>query len=361
MKKSERLVVRAGAGALAAAALLLCAGCREEEPPALQRYQTAFVGSMDTVVRFTAYCADSAAFDRACQLVEDELERADARYNIYRPDSELAHVNAAAGEGPVPVDPALAGAIETCRALQEKTAAVNIAMGSALSLWHTAREEGVPPEEAAVQEAMRHTSMEAVKVSAQGEEATVELADPAMSLDMGCVAKGLAAQDIADRLKESGVTCFLLDCGTSTLVCAGSPPDRTGWIIGVSNPDASLNLSGREDPPDTLGRILVQDGCVGTSGDYQKYFVKDGISYSHILDAATGQPAAYVRAVTVLAPDAGLADFYSTALFAQPYEQARQLAEATPGLEALWVFRDGSMEATSGFAFYAQADAGGDG
>ena len=337
-----------------AAVLLACGllpGCAAGAEPALGRFQTAFVGSLDTVVRLTAYCTDSAEFDRAAELVKAELEQADRLFNRYRADSELSRVNAGAGKGPVRTEPALADAVDACRAWQARTPAVNVAMGGVLSLWHTAREAGAPPAEVA--EAMRHVSMDAVLVTRDGDGAAVELADPAMSLDLGCVAKGLAAQTVADKLKESGLDRFLLDCGTSTLVCAGSPPGREGWTVAVSNPDASLNLSGAEKPPASLGQITAEDICIATSGDYQKYFVKDGIPYTHILDAATGLPASYVRAVTVLAPDAGTADFYSTALYAKPYEQARRLAEETPGLEALWVFEDGSTAATSGFVLEA--------
>ncbi len=337
------------------AAALLLSGCGREGPAEPARYQTAFLGSLDTVVRFTAYCGDSAAFDRACELVRAELERADRLYNLYRPDSELFRVNEGAGQGPAAVEPALADAVEASLAWQETTPAVNIAMGSVLSLWHTAREEGSPPDGAAIREAMGHASPSAVRVTRDGGRAWVELADPAMSLDLGSTAKGLAAQEIAEKLRQNGFGCFLLDCGTSTLVCAGSPPGRDGWTVAVRNPDASLNRSGAEDPPETLGQLTLRDGCVGTSGDYQKYFVQNGVLYPHILDAATGQPAAYVRAVTVIAPDAGAADFYSTALYAQPYEQARELAEGIPGLEALWVFADGSTAATPGFGLQPEA------
>lgn len=324
-------------------------GCVRVEAGERRRFQTVFVGSMDTVTRFTAYCRDDAEFDRACEQVREGLEEADALFNAYRADSALSRVNAGAGAGPVAAEPALAAALEECRVWQAAVPAVNIAMGSVLSLWHTARETGEPPGEETVAAALAHTSMEAVRVTGTGEAMAVEITDPALSLDLGGVAKGLTARTIAAGLRESGLDCFLLDCGTSTLVCAGTPPGKEGWTIALRNPDASLNRSGTENPPDTLGQITLKERCVGTSGDYQKYFEKNGTFYSHILDAATGCPASYVRAVTVLMEDAGAADFYSTALFAQPYARARELADRTPGLEALWVFRDGSRAATDGF------------
>lgn len=163
---------------------------------------------------------DDAEFDRACEQVREGLEEADALFNAYRTDSALSRVNAGAGAGPVAAEPALAAALEECRVWQAAVPAVNIAMGSVLSLWHTARETGEPPGEETVAAALAHTSMEAVRVTGTGEAMAVEITDPALSLDLGGVAKGLTARTIAAGLRESGLDCFLLDCGTSTLVCA---------------------------------------------------------------------------------------------------------------------------------------------
>lgn len=338
--------------AAAAALLLLITGCSPErsslEP---LRFDTTFLGALDTVVRLVAYCPDSAAFDRACERVRAGLERADRLFNLYRGDSALARLNAAAGEGPVPVDAELAARIEECRALQKETAGVNIALGAPLKLWHTARETGEPPSDDALAQAMTHVSMNDVRVEGDEERGyTAEITDPDLSLDMGAAAKGFAADDIADDLREAGFDCFLLDCGASTIVCEGRPPGREGWTVALRNPDASVNRSGVSDPAETLGERILSGQSLGTSGDYQKYFEKNGIFYSHILDPDSGRPADFVRAVTVIAPRAGLADFYSTALYALPYDRARALAERTPNVEALWVLEDGSVQATDGFA-----------
>ena len=76
-------------------------GCVRVEAGERRRFQTVFVGSMDTVTRFTAYCRDDAEFDRACEQVREGLEEADALFNAYRADSALSRVNAGAGAGPI--------------------------------------------------------------------------------------------------------------------------------------------------------------------------------------------------------------------------------------------------------------------
>lgn len=311
----------------------------------MQRFSTSFLGAMDTLVQLTAYCESSGQFDAAAELVRQELERLDGLFNLYEADSELNRVHAAAGQTAVEVSPETADLLTRTLALQRQVGGVNIAMGNVLALWHTARETGELPDAAALEQAREHT--DAAGVSVDGN--TVQLTDPALRLDLGGVAKGYAAQIIRERLTASGITTFLLDCGTSTLVCAGTPLDKDGWTIAVRNPDASLNLSGTADPAPFLGTIAVTDRCVGVSGDYQKYFCKNGIYYSHIVDETTGYPAQHVRMVCVLTEDGFTSDYYSTALFALPFEQARQVAESTPSLEALWMFRDGSLYKTDGF------------
>ena len=141
---------------------------------------------------------------------------------------------------------------------------------------------------------------------------------------------------------------FLLDCGTSTLVCSGKPPDKDGWRVALRNPDASLNLSGAADPPETLGTLSLRDVCVGVSGDYQKYFEINGTYYAHILSPSSGRPAAYYRMVCVLTADAADSDYFSTALYALPPEEALKAAQAAE-IEALWMLPDGSVQKTGGF------------
>ena len=131
-----------------------CAGDVRETQAAPVRYQTTFVGAMDTVVGLTAYCRTSAQFDAAADAVRQELDRLDAVFSRYRTDSALARVNAGAGGPGVAAPSELTALIERCRAWQTATPGVNIAMGGVLQLWHTARETGVPPSPEALRAAI---------------------------------------------------------------------------------------------------------------------------------------------------------------------------------------------------------------
>lgn len=322
-------------------------GCasREEAVADPRRFTRSFLGCMDTVVTLTVYCRTSGEFDAAAQYVDEELRRLDAVFDIYDPFSTVSAVNVSAGKGVPTLSRDVADLVEYCRTMQGQVPGVNVAMGGVLRLWHTAREQGNPPAADALRQAGEHASLSAVRTA--GEQ--VEILDRELSLDFGAVAKGYAARMIARGLKAMGLTDFLLDCGTSTIVCAGSPPGKQGWTVALRNPDATLNLSGAPDPPPYLGTLTLRGKSLGVSGDYQQYFVSNGTYYSHIIDPGTLQPAARYRTVCVVTPDPCDADYLSTALFALPYDQGRKAAENLPGMEALWVMPDGGVRATPGF------------
>ena len=93
----------------------------------------------------------------------------------------------------------------------------------------------------------------------------------------------------------------------------------------------------------------VTDRSLVTSGDYERYYEVDGKRYHHIIDPVTLFPADYFTSVTILCEDSGAADAWSTALFNMSYEEGLKLVEADPDVEALWIFKDGTMKDTSGF------------
>ena len=97
--------------------------------------------------------------------------------------------------------------------------------------------------------------------------------------------------------------------------------------------------------PDT---VYCAQGSVVTSGDYQRAYTVDGVSYHHIIDPETLFPAGYWRSVTILCPDSGLADALSTALFVLSLEEGLELLEKCDA-EAMWVDAAGEISYSPGF------------
>ena len=324
------------------AVLLLTASCAASGAETYQKYRYTFFGCFDTVIIFTAYARDQAEFETYAKLVESEMMRYHRifdKYNAYEGVNNLYAVNQGAAEAPVPAEPELMDLLLSVRQWRQAYGGVlNPAMGAVLDLWHDAREDGtVLPDEAALQEAAQH--MDYDQVILDEEAGTVYFEDPALSLDVGAVAKGYAAQLTSDTLRENGLDSFLLNAG-GNVVCGGKPLDgRDFWVVGVEDLDG---VSTRE----TLG---ATDLSVVTSGDYQRYYTVDGVRYHHIIDPDTLWPAAYYNGVTVLCPDSGMADCLTTGLFCMPLEEGQKLVESLDGVEAMWCTPDQQAVASSGW------------
>lgn len=174
------------------------------------------------------------------------------------------------------------------------------------------------------------------------EAGTVCLRDAAMRLDVGAIAKGYAVEQACRLMRENGWTGTINAGGNVRTV--GTKADGAPWRIGIQHPDKADG--------DYLAVVNATDRAVVTSGDYQRYFEVNGTRYHHLIDPDTHQPAAYVRAVTVLANDSAMADGLSTALFLMSSQDGLKWVEQLDGIEALWVKTDGTVQYSSGFAAY---------
>lgn len=207
-------------------------------------------------------------------------------------------------------------------------------MGSVLRLWHNARQTGTLPQQDALTQAAAHTDFDNVLLDE--ENATVFITDPHLSLDVGAIAKGWAAQ----RVAESAPAGMLISIGGNVCVTGPKTTDGAPWTIGIQHP---------EDAGQYLHTLLITNGAAVTSGDYQRYFTVAGKNYHHIIDPDTQMPATHWCSVTVVCPDSALADALSTALFLLPLEQGQALA-ASCGVQVLWVDTNGSESMTPGFS-----------
>lgn len=322
--------------------LLLLWGCAAPGQKK-QVYEITWLDAFDTVTTLRGYETDQQTFQKNAAAVHEMLLYYHHAFDIYNPTPEqntLYTVNENAGIAPVTVDGQILDFLEQCREDYRQTnGRVNAAMGSVLRLWHEAREAGIEnpetaalPDRTALEEAAKHCSFDTVRIDR--ENGTVFLEDPLQSLDVGAIAKGWAGQRVLEQLPEG----YLLNLGGN--VCAkGTKPDGSQWKIGVQDPT---------EPTEYLCLVKVTNQCAVTSGDYQRCYTVDGVSYHHIIDPDTLMPAQRYHSVTILCPDSGAADCLSTALFLLPMEEGRALARQYSA-EAMWVAMDGTITQTDGF------------
>lgn len=157
-------------------------------------------------------------------------------------------------------------------------------------------------------------------------------------LNFNAIAQGYSCDIVAEYLYSIGVKDMLVDIGE--IFCDGRNPSGEGWSIGVDNP-----VDGNDSPGSDLRGIWRSNGAaqgIVTSGNYRKFYVKDGKKYAHTIDPRSGRPVEHgLLSASVVAPTAAEADALATACMVLGPEGARELVEALDGVEAYLIFADG--------------------
>jgi thiamine biosynthesis lipoprotein len=345
------MIKRLLAGLLLSAVLLTgLSACGKQ-----QSYTAYSFDYFDTVTTIIGYASDREEFDRVSSGILAELgeyHRLFTTYHRYEGLENLCTINELVNGShrTVTVDRRIIDMLFYARDMYEKTGgAVNIAMGSVLSIWHDCRELGMDdpvsaklPSMERLQEAALHTDIRGLIIDE--EACTVTLTDPAMRLDVGAIAKGYAVEAVARSLEEKGIRGYVINVGGNVRT-VGTKPEGEPWLVGIENP--------AEDSQEPyLAYLNLVDRSLVTSGSYQRYYVVNGERYHHIIDPETLMPAQGYLSVSVVCESSADGDALSTALFCMSPEEGMALIESLPGIEAMWVTSDGVRKYSSGFFEY---------
>lgn len=340
--------------ALVFSMLIFSVGCNEdgENEYATHTAEISYTHFNTASLLSTYQDISKEQFDSYIKVSDEMLGYYHKLFDIYFEYSginNLKTVNKNAGIAPVTVDEELIVFLEYCKELYTLTQGkTNIMLGSVLKLWHEARETATEnggtldgsllPTETALAEAALHTSIDLLVIDREAK--TVFITDPKASIDVGATGKGYAAKKLADKLKTLGADSTVLNAG-GNIVTIGVKPSGGKWVTGIRNPDLSSSES-------LICRIEIGETSIVTSGDYERFFVSGDRKYHHVIDPVTLMPADHFSSVTILAEDSGLADALSTALFCMPYEEGLALINSIGNVDAVWVYKDGTLKSTDG-------------
>ncbi len=287
----------------------------------------AFVSGkyFDTINTITADC-DIQILQEAMKLCAFY----DAALSKTVPGSDVWKMNHADGAS-VTVGRDALTVLETAASLYAASdGAFNISVGPVIELWRFNSGEAKIPEPEKIEQALRNTDFEQITISG----ATVTM--PAgMMVDLGGIAKGYIADQIADYLRDRGVQDAVLNFG-GNIVTIGNRPDGTPWIIGLQNPFG-------ERGKDYWAAVPCSDGSVVTSGIYERGFEVNGVRYNHFIDPRTGWPVQNgLVSVTAVSSKSVLADGLTTAMFILGKERGIELAQQFDA-KAAFLFQDGTV------------------
>lgn len=291
--------------------------------------------AMGTLVEMTLMEGEKERFDEAADAAFLEIERLESLLSSYRADSDVSRINRHAGKDGVPVSPdTFEVTKEALRVAELTDGAFDPTVGALAEVWGPSGERAVVPTKEEVESRLAFVGYRGVVLDEEGPR--IGLAREGMSLNLGGVAKGYIAERAAEELKARGVTRGIVRAGGDMVVFQdnGAP-----FTIGIKHPRKG----------GLIGELYLENGTAPTSGDYERFFEKDGVRYHHILDPRTGFPARGTQAVTLAAQDPTTADALATGVFVMGPTRGMELIERLEGVEGLIVDEDGVVRVSSGF------------
>jgi thiamine biosynthesis lipoprotein len=303
---------------------------------------------MGTVVGSTAVGGDRDRLAAASDAAYREMARLSDMMNHYNPASVVSAINDAAGRRPVATPPELMEVLVMARQLSEKTAgAFDITVGS-LRGWRFRADDPRLPSPATIRAQLPNVDYRQLRLDRQAQ--TAWLAKPGIRIDLGGIAKLYILRAGMAVLRARGVASAMID-GGGDLAVMGRPKHKP-WRIGIRDPRV---------PDRLLGIVALREGYVVSSGDYERYFIRNGRRYHHILDPRTGYPTEGPRGVTLVAGDLATVNGLSAAIMVVGMEKGRSLIMEAPGLEGIIVGRDGEVWLSAGMRLLPPPDEDGRG
>lgn len=270
--------------------------------------------------------------------VDSILNLIDCTLSGYNKGSDLSRFNA--GDSII-LSPMLAEIYEQSYRMWEHTAgAFDVAGGPLFDIWGFGFTKGEMPSAKQIQNTLQNCGTGRLKAPEDIKALTgkkicstdfLKTPGVAPKLNFNAIAQGYSCDVIAKHLKKLGVTDMLVDIGE--IYCCGHNPAGKGWGIGIDNPTDGNDAPGQDirEKFDSQGKSL---GIV-TSGNYRKFYIKDGKKYSHTIDPLTGYPVTHnLLSATVLAPTASEADALATYFMVIGEEASKEYLSKHPDLEA---------------------------
>jgi len=293
---------------------------------------------MGTKCDVQIFHTDAALAEKAFLRAFEALDRVDVLMSTWLENSDVSRVNQNAGVEPVVIHPETYSVIQKAPWLGETSeGAFDLTVGVFRGLWKFDEDnDGSLPTQAEVKARLKLVNYRDIVLD--DAKKSVFLKRKGMKLTLGGTAKGYAVDAAVKAIRDTGIQDFIVQAG-GDLFASGVRGERK-WRVGIRDP-----RGGRES---VIYKLELSNRAFNTSGDYERYVLRDGKRYHHILDARTGFPVTSTRSVTVLANSSFEADLWDTMLFVMGPEKAMALVEKTEGIEAVIIDANNEVHISSG-------------
>ncbi|EJO5346288.1 FAD:protein FMN transferase [Clostridium botulinum] len=312
---------------------LIFLGCDSKEKKEPVSRETYLMG---TIVNIKAYGKDA---DKAVQASVDKISDIENKMSVNISNSEISKINKNAGIAPVKVSKDTLNVVKASLIYSKKTkGSFDITVEPLVSLWGIGTEKARVPSKDEIENVLNLINYKDVSINEK--ESTVMLKNKNQSIDLGGIAKGYTADELKKIFSNYNIQSAFLSLGGNVYVL-GNKPDKSSWKIGIQNP--------LEPRGNYLGIVSVSDKSVVTSGNYERFFEKNGKRYHHIFDTKTGYPAEKgLISVSIISDKSIDGDALSTSVYTLGLNQGKKLIENLKGVEAIFVTKDKKVYITSG-------------
>jgi thiamine biosynthesis lipoprotein len=273
----------------------------------------------------TVVCESESWAETVIPEAIEEIRRIERLLTTFNDESQTNLVNQNAGIQPVKVDKEVFDLIQRSKRISAITqGAFDISYGSIdKSLWNFDQSMTALPGKETAKNLVRLINYR--NVILDEEKCTVFLKEKGMRIGFGGIGKGYAAEKAKLLLQQKGITSGIVNAA-GDLTAWGHQPGGKPWTIGIADPNASRHA---------FSSLEITNTAVATSGNYEKYVVIDGKKYSHTIDPKTGLPVKGIKSVTVICPNAEIADAMATPVMIMGVKVGLDLVNQVKGLECI--------------------------
>jgi len=304
------------------AILTLIVGCKQ---PQQREYQNIIGFTQGTSYKIIYHDQSNRDFSGEVNLL---LEKIDSSMSLYRNSSIINRFNESSTG--IMVDSLFAHVAElSIRYSHETDGAFDFTVGPLVKAWGFHAKRGEMPDSLQLVEMIKHTGAGMVIIN--GLQLSKVLPD--VQIDVNAIAQGYTVDVIAQLFDKKGIADYLVEVGGEVRT-KGKSPRGDKWLVGIDRPDDHA-LSG-----ENLQVIVALSGMsLVTSGNYRRFFVKDGVKYSHTINPKSGYPVNHtLLSATVIDSTAARADALATAFMVMGLELTKEWLEKNSGVEAYLIY-----------------------
>jgi len=297
-----------------------------------QVQRSRLVTLMGSKFEITLVDKDSLSAEKNIDKSVSEIRRIENLISEWNPETQISEVNRNAGIKPVKVDAEVFALTEKGIYFSQLTdGAFDISIVAMDKIWKFDDSMNELPSEESIRNSVKNVGYQNIILDKTN--STIFLKNKGMKIGFGSIGKGYAADKTRELMKSFGVKAGIINA-SGDISTWGTQPDGTPWAIGINNPFKD----------DTIAAVLyLKENAVTTSGSYEKYAEINGKRYSHIMNPKTGYPSTGLTSVTVVGPNATMANGFSTSIMVLGRKKGLKLIKKFPDYQYLLITDAGKI------------------